>query len=59
MSKRYRLLKDLPNAKAGEEYAWHWKKNLIAQYDAYYNTEDPNRSYFLKEYVENNPERFS
>lgn len=51
----YKLLKDLPDAKAGDEY------KFIDKYvqHAYYKNGNPEESYWLKEYVENNPEWFS
>ncbi len=50
--KKYKLLKDLPDSKIGDEYIWN------SSQEAYYKYGNVLGSYWGKDYVENNPEWF-
>lgn len=52
MNTKYRLLKDLPDSKAGDIYVFH------PIHGAYYKNGDKEDSYWMPEHVENNPEWF-
>ncbi len=54
-NKIYRLLKDLPDSKVGDVYVWN---DGMVDVNAYYKDGDIEKSYWTKEYVENNPEWF-
>ena len=54
-TKRYRLLKDLPDSKVGDIYIWN---DGMVDVNAYYKNGDTDSSYWCKENVENNPEWF-